>query len=285
MPESALNLIPASRYSLEALTGLFNATRADYLIAMQLNPAGLADYMHIYDVNLAHSWVAQAGSQVLGLAMLGVRPGCTWITRLGVLPEGRRGGTGGALLRGLLDSTRALGCPLAILEVIQGNDPARALFLKAGFSPTRTLLILRRPAGPPDVAPAGVPAWLDAAQALDLLAGYPDHLPWTNAPQTYRNGADAGAGALGLSVDLGERGRGWLVFRRQPGELSHAVLHTQAGDPLVVGEALLAHLYARFPNLPSSFENVPAADPHLAALLRAGCAEAFRRTEMYWRDL
>ena len=276
MPEPDLTLIPASRYSLEALTGLYNQTRADYLIPMQLDPAGLADYMRLYDVDLEHSWVAQAGSQVLGLAMLGVRPGCTWITRLGVLPEGRRGGTGGALLRGLLDSTRALGCPLAILEVIQGNAPAQALFLKTGFKPMRELLILRRPPGPQADAPAGIANWLDASQALARLAAYPEPLPWTNAPQTYRNGGDA----QGLSVDLGESGRGWLVFRRQPDQLSHAVLHTQAGDPQLVGQALLAHLYARFPELPSSFENVPAADPHLPALLRAGCREAFSRMEM-----
>ena len=44
--------------------------------------------------------------QSMGLAMLGVRPGRTWVTRLGVLPNRRRRGTGEALVRALLETPR-----------------------------------------------------------------------------------------------------------------------------------------------------------------------------------
>lgn len=275
-----MSLVPASQFSIEALTDLYNRSRADYLIPMQLDAAGLADYIHLYDVDLARSWVARRGAAELGLAMLGTRPGRAWITRLGVLPDARRSGAGGRLLRALLEAARGADTPQVVLEVIQGNAPAQTLFLKHGFRPTRELLVLRRPPGPPSEAPVGEVAWLEQAQALALLARYPVQLPWTNQPETYRNAGDG----QGLRVDLGAAGRGWLVFRRQPELLSHCVLHTEGGDPEVVGGALLAHLLARYPGLPASLENVPADDPHLPALLRAGCQEAFRRIEMNWHE-
>lgn len=279
MTDYDFELVPASRYAIEALTQLYDQTRADYLIPMQLDPAGLANYIHLYDVDLAHSWVARRGDLLLGLAMLGVRPGRTWMTRLGVLPGERRSGAGGALLRALLDSSRTIDCPLAILEVIQGNAPAHKLFLKEGFQPTHELLVMRRPAGPSPEPPQGRAEWLDLSQALARLASYPERLPWTNEPETYRNAGDG----QGLTLDLGAAGRGWLVFRRHEAQLSHVVLHTETGDPQTVGGALLAHLFSRFPDLESSLENVPADDPHLPALLRQGCQVHFRRIEMHRR--
>lgn len=288
----AARLLPASGFTIEALTAAYNQTRVDYLIPMPMTSARLAEYIRLYDVDLEHSWVAVDGAEVLGLAMLGVRPGRAWVTRLGVLPASRRRGTGEVLVQALLQSAAELGLALDILEVIKENAPARALFRKLGFHETRELLVLRRPAGPPAVAPVGEAAWLEMETALDLLAGELDagriRLPWTNEIETYRNGGDA----LGLRVALPAAddeppASGWMVFRRQVhgdgGMLSHFVLRSETGSPRRVASALAAHLYRRYVELPSDVENLPAGDPHLGALLDAGFSEAFRRIEMELR--
>lgn len=291
-----VKLIPASQFTIEDLTNAYNQTRVDYMVPMPMNAARLASYVNTYNVDMDRSWVAidQETDEMLGLAMLGVRAGRTWITRLGVLPVRRRRGTGEALTRALLNGTRELGRPLSILEVIKGNTPAHELFRKVGFHETRELVILRRPPGIPRVdtgrliensqridpppPPPGEANWLVKEEALDRLCGHPLCPAWTNEMESYINVEDP----QGLEVNLGQEGKGWMIFRRQRFLLSHFVLHTERGDPWAVGAALVGHLYNRFPHIDTYVENIPADDPHLPTLLHAGFLEVFRRIEMYW---
>lgn len=282
MGDPTVRLLPASQFTIEELTAAYNHTRVDYMVPMPMNAARLASYIKIYDVDMERSWVALDGDEMLGLAMLGVRPGRTWVTRLGVLPVRRRCGTGEALTHALLEGTRELGRPLSILEVIKGNTPAHELFRKVGFRQTRELMVLRRPPGLPLLTPTGKVKWMEQEEALDLLCSHPVRPAWTNEMESYINAGDAQA----LHVDLpGGAGRGWLVFRRQKFLLSHFVLHTEAGDAGLVASALVAHLYNRFPHIDTYIENLPAADPHLPALSSLGFLEVFRRIEMYWENM
>ena len=278
------HLVPASRYSIEQLTQAYNQTRVDYLVPMPMNPARLAEYVHHYDVDLDHSFVAETEGQMLGLGMLGVRPASAWITRLGVLPVQRRFGVGRALVRALLDASERLGRAQTILEVIKNNTPAYRLFVSNGFQETRELIILRRPPGPPPSPPEGEARWFERAEALGLLEQRRQLESWiTDMPSLQH--AD---NLLGLTVTLPdgpEGGQGWLVCEHQRhGKfivvLARLTLSTVRGDPTRVGQALLTHLYQRYADLDTHVENVDAADPHLAALLNMGYVESFRRIEM-----
>ncbi len=277
---TSIQLVPASSFSTEQLVAAYNQTRVDYLVPMPMNAARLAEYIHIYDVDLDRSQVAIDGDQILGLAMLGVRPGLTWITRLGVLPIKRRRGTGEALMRALLEATDQLRINCTSLEVIKHNTPAHTLFLKLGFSETRELLILRRPPGPPAEIPAAEVAWLDRAEALALLAARPAAPAWTNETRSFANIENT----LGLSLRLPDGSTGWLVFERQKFVLSHFVMRTVQGDAVAVCRALLAHLYQRYPDLDTHAENIPVDDPHLPAFFETRFVESFRRIEMQWHD-
>jgi ribosomal protein S18 acetylase RimI-like enzyme len=283
LPAADLNirLLPANQFTIEELTEAYNRTRVDYMVPMPMNAARLAAYVKVYDVDMDRSWVALNGSEMLGLAMLGVRPGRTWITRLGVIPDRRRHGTGEALTQALLNGTRELGRPLSILEVIKGNTPAHTLFRKVGFQETRELTVLRRPPGPPKVELGGKETWLEQEEPLDYLCLHPDRPAWTNELESFINAGDA----QGLAVNLESAGRGWMIFRRQKFMLSHFILFTDSGDPETIGTALLAHLYNRYPLIDSYIENVPVDDLHLPALLRAGFFEAFRRVEMHLANI
>ncbi len=281
-----MQLFPASQFSIEELATAYNQTRVDYMVPMPMNAARLAAYIDSYDVNLDESVVAMEEQQVLGLGMLGVRPGRTWITRLGVLPTKRRHGTGEAIVQGLLNNTRQMGSRLILLEVIKGNEPAHQLFLKHRFSETRELMILRRPPGMPTVPCARRAAWMSREDALDLLREKGSQSEsacrpaWTNQFESFENAEDVS----GLSVDLGMGGCGWVIFRRQRFLLSHLTFFTEEGDPMVIASALISHLYQRYPSIDTYTENMFVEDPHLPALLKMGFIEVFRRIEMKCTD-
>lgn len=275
--DAAVQLVPASSFNIHQLVAAYNQTRVDYLVPMPMNAARLAEYVRAYDVDLDCSQVAVEGDQILGLAMLGVRPGRTWITRLGVLPVKRRRGVGEALVRALLEATRQLEIRCTYLEVIKNNIPAHTLFQKLGFAATRELLILRRPPGPPVETLTAQASWLDRAEALAILDTRTTPSPWTNETRSLANTENI----MGLSLDLHDGSQGWLVFERQEFVLTRFVMMTTSGDPVALGGALLAHLYQRFPDLDTHAENIPIDDPHLPAFTSARFVESFRRIEMY----
>ena len=129
----SIELVKASSYSIEELTESYNQTRVDYMVPMPMNAARLAEYIHIYDIDLEQSLVALDGEQMLGLGMLAVRKGRSWITRLGLVANTRGKGIGRKVMEGLLANSEALSIPLTMLEVIKGNEPAHNLFRSLGF--------------------------------------------------------------------------------------------------------------------------------------------------------
>lgn len=272
--------VPAGQFSWEELTDAYNQTRIDYIVPMPMNVARLREYARFYDINLDASVVAIEDDQILGLAMLGVRPRHTWPTRLGVLPISRQRGLGRRLMEYLIAQSAQLGAEYMILEVIKGNEPAWQLFKKLGFNETRELLILRRPPGPP--APAGNPipsystAPLPYHQLVELLEQRRSVPSWLDETPSLQNMGNLS----GLSVELADGSRGWIIYRSTAFQLSHLALETQVGDPREVGRALLHALHTRHPAQDTNTENVPADDPHLSAFRDLNYIESFRRIEM-----
>jgi len=69
------DLVPATQFSLKQLTIIYNQTRVDYLVPMPMNMARMQEYIHVYDVDLADSFVAMQDGEMVALGMLGVRAG------------------------------------------------------------------------------------------------------------------------------------------------------------------------------------------------------------------
>jgi ribosomal protein S18 acetylase RimI-like enzyme len=269
--------IPASRFTFDELVAAYNQTRVDYIVPMPMNARRLREYVFNYDVDMQASLVAMEGEQILGLAMLGVRPAHTWATRLGILPVRRRRGTGQLLMEQLLDHSRRLGVEWTQLEVIKDNDPAYHLFVKLGFQDVRELLIIRRPPGPPELdAPPYTAERVDEGGAVTLLRRRRSTPSWLDETPSLVN-----AGSLeGLRVELNDGAQGWIVYQRTFLQLSRLVLQTESGSHERVARALLHALHSEYPALDTKSENLPVQDPHWPAMQEFGYLESFRRIEM-----
>jgi len=276
---AAIKLIPASHFTFEQLTAIYNQTRVDYMVPMPMNAARLAEYVATYDVKLDHSLVAATpGGEMLGVAMLGLRAGRAWLTRLGVIPNTRRNGVGQALVAGLMEQAAQLSIDFVMLEVIKHNTPAHQLFLKFGFREIGELLILRRPPRIPPLDPIVADAErLDRADALRLVGRDRGAQPWTNQSESLFNAYEVS----GLHLSLADGSRGWLVYQRQKFILTRFAFKTEAGDPATVAYALLSHLHYQYPRLDTHTENIQINDPHLPAFYEMGYVESFRRIEMW----
>ena len=278
---SNIQLKPASRFSIQELTEIYNQTRVDYIIPMPMNIDRLRKYIAIYNVDLEHSIVATTpGGDVLGVAMLGVREKRAWLTRIGVIPNNRQSGVARLMVRNLVDHANQLDINFIMLEVIKGNIPAYRLFSKFGFKEMGELLILRRSPShlPFDVDFTEV-QFLNRTESLLLIERGFGIQPWTNQPETMIN-LD---GVSGLRVTMADGSCGWLVFQLDKSTLKHFVFNTESGDPVTMAETCLSHLHHKHLFLNSDIENIRVNDPHLPAFYKMGYVEAFRRIEM-WRD-
>lgn len=276
-----VKLIPASQFTLDELTGIYNQTRVDYMVPMPMNAARLAEYISVYNVDLEHSLVAMQENDLRGVAMLGVREGRAWITRLGVIPTTRRSGVGEALMVGLLEQAEKLNIQFDMLEVIKNNTPAHTLFLKLGFYEIGELLVLRRsPVIPPTDPVVADAQRLDRHEALTLVGRDRGTQPWTNQSESLFNAREVS----GLHLTLADGSRGWLVYQRQKFTLTRFIYKTEVGDPVKLAYAFLSHLHHQYPRLDTHIENIQINDPHLPAFYQMGYVESFRRIEM-WRGI
>jgi ribosomal protein S18 acetylase RimI-like enzyme len=280
---ASLTAIPASRYSFEALAQIYNASRVDYIVPMPMNARRMAEYVSAHDVDLDASFVAvNAENEPCAVGMLGWRERRGWVTRLGVIPERRGRHVGRFMLNSLLDAAQSRGASLAQLEVIEGNAPAHALFLKTGFQETRRLYVLRRP---PSALPASAAALLvdarieplDTQACLDALEGRDRPISWLEETESMQK-----TGTLeGLAITLEDGQRGAVVFCRLPLQLSHItpVAPVDASDALKTALAALVH--HQHPKHDTKLENLDADSRFLAAFQSVGYVVDFRRIEMF----
>src|SRR5579859_3944047 len=185
LPGANRCFVLASAYSFEQLADIYNRTRVDYIVPMPMNSKRMADYVHLYDVDLGLSTVALDGDfSPIGLIMIGLRGAHAWITRLGVLPEQRRYRVGQDLMEISIDKLQEFGVRRVQLEVITGNEPAHRLFMKLGFVETRRLLVIRRPPRPvpANSLPTGAAvSELDVQAVADCLQHRETLIAWTEA--------------------------------------------------------------------------------------------------------
>jgi ribosomal protein S18 acetylase RimI-like enzyme len=294
-------LKPASDFTLEELTDAYNQTRTDYLIPMPMNPARLKEYIVLYDVDLPGSTVATAAADgtVIGLGMLGLRDNQSWITRLGVLPHGRRKGVGSAILEALLDTSRRNQVQTVWLEVIKGNLPAHELFIKYHFRTTRELIVARRSPRAMRSMSAVLAArkirYLQHDEVIELHCSRPGQVNWLNATNSMRNVHQYSDGSIeettitgpihdshhlnGISVEFRNGSKGWISYQATTLQLKHIWVEVVSGDPTQVTADLLGIMHRLHASQDAVIENIPD-DEQWHGFIQSGYFEVFRRIEM-----
>lgn len=279
-----MELIPASEFTLQELADAYNETRIDYIIPMPMTVERLRSYVEVYDVDLSCSCAAARDDEILGIGMLGLRSQHAWVTRLGVLPSGRRQGVGRAIMTFLLDAAYRRGAPATWLEVIDGNNPAHELFRSLGFVETRQLTVARRPPRFHEMLPGEIAErpqvshvrTVDHDATLRLLEDRADNPNWINQTESVRNARDVSS----LVVETDDGGRGWVTYKTSLLRLTRIIVDITNGDPPAVTAALLQTLHGFYPTQDAIAENVPSDDPKWPGFVQAGYFEAFRRIEM-----
>ncbi len=291
-------LLSASDFTIEELTRAYNQTRTDYLIPMPMNPGRLQEYILLYDVALDRSKVAIEGDNIVGLGMLGKRKGMGWITRLGVLPDGRRQGVGGAILDALLIEAQNCKLPDVWLEVIHGNGPAHELFHKFQFRETRELIVARRPPRTARnmsiVKDARQIRYLQHDEVLELHCRRKERMNWLSSVETMHNvrrlanfSPDDETGYLqhelahlsGIIVEFSDGARGWVSFQATTLQLKRICVEVLRGDPVRTTAGLLELLHRLHSSQDAVVENIPD-DEAWPGFKQAGYFEVFRRIEM-----
>lgn len=274
-----MKLVPANHFSFKQLTEAYNQTRVDYLVPMPMNVARLREYTRVYDIDMGSSCVAMQGDVMLGLGMLGVRVDRAWITRLGVLPSGRRKGTGSAIMERLVGQAESKQLSCIWLEVIKGNEPAHNLFHKYGFTETRELLVARRaPSAKIDESlyeKVKRVTTLNHEDAIILLSHRQNRANWLNETESLQNVRNLSA----LLVELHNGGRGWVTYHAGLLQLTRIIVEVTAGDPEEVTAVTLSVLHQRHKRQDAIAENL-CEDEQWLGFRQVGYFDSFRRIEM-----
>ena len=271
--------VPASDYTYEELTDIYNQTRVDYIVPMPMNAKRMREYVNNYDVDLPSSVVAMYDDTITGVGMLGLRDNRAWITRLGIIPTGRRLRNGSFLMDALIDQARRNDADVIQLEVIDGNEPAYNMFVKYGFQETRKLAIIRRPPSPPQFEnplPAANIITLTDDEIMHCLANRPSGMSWVEeTPSMVKTEK-----LFGYRLEAQNGESGWIVFYSSAFQMGNFVVDATSDSYNDIVLSLLHNLHRRHGIKDTKIENVPLDHPLLELFKQAGYIESFRRIEM-----
>ncbi len=281
--EPGLALTAATNFSYEALALLVNRAYADYFLPIWLDAERFAQMCQEEDVALAHSVVAMVEGDVVGTALLSRREDCGWLSGVGVLPLWRRKGIARQMVRYLQRRAGEIGLTHLLLEVLEQNDAAFALYERLGFHWRRDFLVLTSEAG--YFTPAPLPAEVQPAPPATLLADYVRlhevEASWQRALPTLWH-------RLGSLQGLGYHEAGELVgYVLYDPQRHHQAVHDLAVRPthprrLEIAQTLLEAMHASRPHVGGYVVNLPADDPLLAAFARLHYRIWHRQCELIW---
>ena len=139
--------------SADALAELMNESFWGYFVQFEFTGESLAARMHFDGVDAQRSKILEVDGEPAGLALIAPRPAESRLATMGLRPEFRGRGLGRVILKELLRESVLSGERRMVLEVIQKNAAAFALYESEGFRTKRELLgYSRKPGEPVDAA-------------------------------------------------------------------------------------------------------------------------------------
>jgi ribosomal protein S18 acetylase RimI-like enzyme len=157
-----------------------------YIVPLRFTPQAYERRFRGENLDPYASRVYERDGSPAGVVLI-VRRGWTCrVAAMGLAPELRGGGVGRRVLAAAVEEARARGERTMVLEVIEGNAPAFALYTRAGFRPRRRLVGYRWE--PPASGTAGPAEPLEEIDPLDFARAAAREgetgLPWALTPET-----------------------------------------------------------------------------------------------------
>lgn len=174
--------VSVADFGLEHSAGVFARGYSDYFVKIPATPAMLLGMARGDGVDLTVSRILVRDGRPVAGGLIARRGWTCRLAGMAVVPEARRTGAGRELLRQLLAESAARSERAMVLEVIEQNIPAVALYEKSGFRRVRRLCGWQGPANP---APVTDLREVDLREVAAAVArhGLAD-LPWQVAAET-----------------------------------------------------------------------------------------------------
>lgn len=267
----SITIAPATGLSLADVAELYNTGYEGYAIPFHVDAGWAAFMFDAFDLRLEHSCLALRDDARVGFAMLGVRGRRGWVGGVGVPVASRRQGVGEQLMRALIANARAIGIEALLLEVLEPNTSAKALYEKLGFATLRRLEVLELPSAP---APTGLVANAVSPHEAHarIIAHRTTREPWQRDDDTVTR-LDVSTPALrGLSTPGGD-----AIYRVTDGRAS--ILQMVATSETSAG-VLIDTIRSRSGVTQVRFLNVPETDLAAVALRARGATLLVAQFEM-----
>ena len=176
-------IIPAHDLPLAEQAATFTEAFEGYIGgSFAMDAAGLARFLRVQGADLCYSVFARNADGLCGFGYITRIGEVARLAGMGVVASARRTGVARGLLLHLLEEARVRRDRLMVLEVIEQNPAACALYRREGFREMGRLCGWRRPAPEGGAEPAsmpGAPREIAVAAASQLAAAqeFPE-LPW-----------------------------------------------------------------------------------------------------------
>ena len=177
------DIVPAYELSLAEQAKTFNAAFAGYVGgSFELNPATLASFISFQGIDLCYSRFARnRNGQLVSFGYINRTGNIARLAGMGTVSDARRSGAAGFVLECLLEEANQRCDEAMVLEVIEQNPPAVALYRSHGFDSMMRLEGWRGGSDPDshNAAEANAVHEIPIVDALRFPAAldYPE-LPW-----------------------------------------------------------------------------------------------------------
>lgn len=257
----------------DAVVACFNEAFSDYAVSFSMTAPQLREIHARRGVVIDLSVGAFDGGRLVGFTLNGFDGETAYDSGTGVVPSHRRQGLARGMMTFILPRLHDAGARRYLLEVIETNTRAVALYESLGFTTTRPLTCWRRETGDAvsDVAIGPIePDW-------DLFASFLDVAPaWQNSEASFRRARDP---RVILGAFDGDLLAGYAIVFPRTHDLAQLAVrrtHRRRG----IGAALFDRAAVEAEGMVRIL-NVDARDEGIDAFLGASGAEQFiRQREM-----
>ncbi|MDD4012230.1 MAG: GNAT family N-acetyltransferase [Sphaerochaetaceae bacterium] len=244
--------------SIEVLHSAFTEGFGDYKLPMQMSLQLFEAMLRRNSFDPGMSFAAFIDDKIAAFILNGRRGSCIYDSGTAALPKFRKQGLTASLAERVKRAMKENSVSSWVLECLEDNTKALALYTKEGFKPTRRFLCWQRsPSSMPDALTAPINASL-----LEFLQESSDY------PPSWQNAIDS-AFALGLEARVIKEGKNILGAAIESGGslLQIAVKRDRRREGL--GTRLVGNV--------SRVINTDEADSSMTAFLKANGFEVFAR--------